>query len=101
MTSVIDGVGKASNDGPKSPWTNRRQKFTYCSGSGLSTPYRSVSAERICSMASGLKFDRAVIRLSMLSTGLTGERWLIRNAIETPTKMTTIICVKRLSANHE
>ena len=84
MTRVIDGVGKASNDGPKSPWRKRRQKFTYCSGSGLSTPYRSVSAERIASMASGLKFDRAVIRPSMLSTGLIGERWVIRNAAETP-----------------
>ena len=46
----LTGVGKATNEGPKSPERSRRQKATYCSNRGWSKPYISFRA-RIVSWA--------------------------------------------------
>jgi hypothetical protein len=87
-TSVIAGVGKAMREGPRSPWTKRRQKFAYLLRTGSFTPYMSVSASRIAATPAGLMCERAVMRERAVSTGLTGDRWVMKNAADTPANTT-------------
>src|SRR5690606_24534251 len=74
---ILDtGVGKLPSEGPRSPRSKRPQNVKYCSSGLPESPYRSVSAERMISIDSGVKEPpppRPVIWDICASTGSEGE----------------------------
>ena len=99
MTRSIDGVGKASIDGPRSPWTMRRQEVAVLLGQRLVDAVQI--GQRRAHLLDGF---RAEIRSGRdpaegALDRVDGERWVIRNAVEMPTTMTRIVCIARLDAN--
>ena len=53
------------------------------------------------SMASGLKLDWFTMRPNAVSTGLIGDKWVMKNVADTPKKITAAKSTARLATNQK
>ena len=89
-TSRLTGVGKAENDGPKSPVRSTRlKKPVYCWKSVPRSPKVSISEVRSASIwAASMYWPCEATLASIASTGLDGRNRGTRNTIVTPIQTT-------------